>query len=56
MCLSEQYQDARPSVYAAQLATLLGHDRGAVQRHVRSSDTQLAQLLSFVPFAKGVGR
>ncbi|KAF8071108.1 BRF1 [Scenedesmus sp. PABB004] len=55
MCLAEQYKDARPSGYAAEVARLLGHDRSAVQAHIRTYTAQLAPLLALLPFADGDG-
>jgi hypothetical protein len=55
MCLSEQYKDAKPSMYAYQVAALLQHDRNAVQQHIRRYDAMLAGMLELLPFAAGAG-
>jgi hypothetical protein len=55
MCLSEQYKDAKPSMYAYQVAALLQHDRNAVQQHIRRYDATLAGMLELLPFSHGGG-
>lgn len=55
MCLSEQYKDAKPSMYAYQVAALLQHDRNAVQQHIRRYDALLAGMLELLPFSTGGG-